>query len=436
MTTPTLHDRLADLAREAPAGSADPGLWDAGVRRHRRRRAAALAAGAAVVALIGGVGVSVGLGSDIDRSVPPADVPFGELHLPRTVYPPSEWANGTAETGPPGPLAAVSIAARSEPEGWTGVRRGTAVFGVSAVDGTTVFLDLPGAPANFMGSGTLTLSPDGTKVGYDQYRGRQLVGWSVYDAVTGEVTRLRDPRQEVLRGRDLFEIAFSGDSRYLQTDYSPTGSDGSRDDTFVVWDVETGAPIEAEGAGHYWLPNLGSAPSGIVWSRKNETFTFDPATGVTTTAETPYDVIEWSVAPDGRSSAAVAFGEATRDPWRLFAGAQQLDPDISPDDLLGWRDAHVVVVGSLPDHRISYLDVRTGEQVASDRMGVEGDDNDPLMWPVYAADLWANDLVDGVRPPSVGDPRVGPWEVAGWATAAAGLAALGAWLVRRRRVRP
>ena len=34
----TLHDRLADLAGEAPHPSADPDLWDRGRRYGRRRR--------------------------------------------------------------------------------------------------------------------------------------------------------------------------------------------------------------------------------------------------------------------------------------------------------------------------------------------------------------------------------------------------------------
>ena len=50
--------------------------------------------------------------------------------------------------------------------------------------------------------------------------------------------------------------------------------------------------------------------------------------------------------------------------------------------------------------------------------------------PAYAADLWANDLVDGVRPPTVHDPRL-PWWVAG-GVALVALIALRLW---RRRVR-
>lgn len=433
----SLHDRLADLANvvdhTAKPGDEASDLWEAGRRRHRRRRAQALAATAAAVAVLAGGGLALGL-PDRGGEPTPADVPFEQLHLPRTVHAPSPWAGGTAETGPPGPLAALSIASRNEPEGWTGVRHGQGVFGVSAVDGSAVFLDLPGAQPDMLGSGMLALSPDGTKVGYDRYREGQLVGWSVYDTVTGDVTRLRDPRQPVLRGRDAFEIAFSGDSRYLQTNYSPTGSDGSRDDTFVVWDVRTGERIEAEGTGHYWLPSPGSAPSGIVWSRNRQTHLFDPLTGRTTVEESPYEVVEWSVGPDGATSVAIAFGEARRDPWRLFAGETELDPGISPDDLLGWRDAQTVVLASLPTHEVRYVDVRTGEVVGSERLRVAGDEG-PLFWPQYAADLWVNELVEGVRPPRTSDPRVGPAEVAAWAVGIAVAGGLVTWLVRRRRAR-
>ena len=283
--------------------------------------------------------------------------------------------------------------------------------------------------------GTLTLSPDGTKVGYNRYDGSTLVGWAVYDTITGTTVVLEDPAQPEIRGTDVFEIEFSGDSRYLQTNYSRTGSDGSRDDQLVVWDAETGDAVPAEGAGHFWLPSLGSGPSGIVWSRGGRTFTFDPASGRRSTVEVPQEVIEWSSAPAGDASAYIAFGDKERDPWRLFSGdGRELDLDGDIDDLLGWRNQEVVVVATLPDHGIRYVNLRTGA-VRTDRMAVEDDGDDFLMWPSYAADLWANDLVDGVHASDAEDPRLSVRELVGW-LAAAGVIAVGVgWLVRRRRVR-
>lgn len=40
----SLHDRLADLAEDAPVGAPTPDLWTAGVRRGRKVRAATVAA--------------------------------------------------------------------------------------------------------------------------------------------------------------------------------------------------------------------------------------------------------------------------------------------------------------------------------------------------------------------------------------------------------
>ena len=72
-----------------------------------------------------------------------------ELHLPRTVYAPSPWAEGTDELGPPGPLAVLAGGERKVRDGLTGSRSYPSYYGVSAVDGSARFLDLPlgGAPA-------------------------------------------------------------------------------------------------------------------------------------------------------------------------------------------------------------------------------------------------------------------------------------------------
>ncbi|GAA4365842.1 hypothetical protein [Nocardioides caricicola] len=427
----TLHDRLAELADEAPPGGPLPELWSTGVRRHRRRRAILVGAAAALVAIT--VGVVLGLPGGAERSVPPADVPFEQLHLPRSVWAPSEWADGTDELGAPGRLAVVSLATRSSPDGWTGVRQGTEPFGVSAVDGSAVWLDLPDVEPDMLGLGTLTLSPDGTKVGYSVYDGRRLSGWNVYDTTTGETLRLRDERQQVLRGVDAFEIAFSGDSRYLQTNFSPTGSDGSRDDRLVVWDVETGAQIPAEGTGYYWLPNLGSGPQGVVWSRGGRTFTFHPADMTRSSVEVPQRVVEWSDGPMLRSSAYISFGDRDRDPWQLRAGdGRVLDAGIQADDLLGWRDESTVVVAQLPYREVRFVDVTTGEVTASERLELPENGERVFLTPVYAADLWANELVDGVEPPDAHDPRFNPWGVA---LGAGVLVVAGALVWWRRRVR-
>lgn len=426
----TLHDQLADLADEAPPGGPVPGLWQQGVRRQRRRQATRLGAvAAAVVVLVALAGFLRPTAPDEPR---PVQVPFGQLHLPRTVYPPDRWADGTDETGPPGPLAVVSTTYRNRAVGLRDAQEELRPFGVSAVDGKAVFLDLVGGNG-LLSDTSLTLSPDGRKVGYIRYgQGEEVLGFGVYDTVTGETVLLDDPDRPVLQVFS-YDLTFSGDSRFLQTSYSLTGSRGSRDHSLVVWDVDTGEPVVAEPAGHYWLPTMGRAPSGIVWSRGRQVHTFDPTTGRRSSFRADVDVFMASWGPDGRAFAAVAPGETDQDDWRLFAGPsstdlREMELPIVPDHVLGWRDDRHVLVRELPRRGVVEVDVRTGRAtpVPLKTSGQEVD------LPVYAADLWANPLVDGVRPPDASDPRL-PWLVGGAAGLVVSVGALVLGLRWRRR---
>lgn len=423
-----LRDRLADLAEDAPTTvGTGRDLWRQGVRRRRRRTAAGVGVAATVVALVG-----VGL-PDVRTPEPaPADSSFSELHLPRTVYAPDPWTEGTAEAGPPGPLAAIGYAQRNLAEGVLDVREVFTLFGVSAVDGRTVFLDLPastdGTGSTRLGYGVSSLSPDGTKIGYVRYEegpgrdgelGRDpftdeteqvhVVGWNVYDTLTGEVTELRVPGMPEIRGTDMFELEFSGDSQYLLTNFSLTGSQRSRDDSFVAWDVDTGEQHVVEGTGHHWLPEPAPAPTGVAWTRGRQIFHVDPSTGERSTLTAPRELVTASFGPDGRAIAYVGHRPAPPSkavPWRLYAGqslaaARRLRIDIAADELLGWRDDRRVVVQQLPDHAVRVVDVVTGDH-QDEGVRREGD----VMWLQYAADLWRNPLVDGVES-SAADPR--PW---------------------------
>ena len=428
----TLHDRLAELAEESPPSGPAPDLWDRGVRRHHKRRIAALAAVVAAVALIGGTGAAVRLQSD-PRPTPPVDVPFGELHLPRHVYPPSPWAEGTDELGPPGPLAAVGIAERNQRQGLTGKTTVGALYGVSAVDGSVRFLDLQGPRAGAPIFGLwYTVSPDGTKVGYVRGRGDSIVGWAVYDTTTGETTELSDPRVQQLTNQPVgFDLGFSGDSRYLQTDYSWSGSTEGEDLEMVVWDVTSEERYTAEGAGHHFLPNMGSGPHGIVWARGRQIFTFDPETGSTTARDVPRKVVWASYGPDGQDLAYIADGATPDADWQLHAGGRVLElasDNFYLDRLAGWRDADHLVVQGAQEQGHQIVDVRTG---AAERVATPG----AYEGISVASDLWANDLVDGVRPPTAQDPRPSRGQLAlgvgGMVVLLAGLAGI---LVRRRRV--
>lgn len=439
-----LRDRLVDLAEEAPATvAAGRDLWRAGERRHRRRRVAAVATTTAVLLAVGLLGSLRPLETP---SPDPAEAPASDLHLPRTVHAPDSWTESTREAGPPGPLAVVSLAHRSLPDGLTGTRQTLEPFGVSALDGSAVFLDLPGGrthEGSQLGYGALALSPNGRKVGFSNFEqdpGAEfphVSGWDVYDTVTGEITELRVPGMRKIRGMDAFEIAFTGDSRYLLTNYSPTGSDGSRKDALVAWDVETGEPVVAEGTGYYWLPNLGSGPEGVVWARDRRILTFHPGTGRTEVATVQNEVVTASFGPDRRALAYVGHRPSRPNqavPWHLYVGesVDDLDRvrlDLDPGQILGWKSEHEVVVG---DHRrgVRFVDVRTGQHDTAPRPQWTGE---LLMSPLYAADLWRNPLVEGVEPAAAPDPRW--WLRPPLWVAAALLSLAGLLAVRRRRAR-
>lgn len=416
--TEQLHQRLADLAGDvATPAAADPaGLWRAGKRRQRRRTAAGAVAAAAVV--LGIVGVGVVLPS---RQVPaPVTPPPSKLHLPDHLYSPSPWSKGTAELGEIGPLAAIRSAQRYEPEGWTGKRvEPAALAGVSAVDGTTRFLDL-GLDDRYRqpwdGPST-ALSPDGTKLGFVLERekpgvanGVVLEGWAVYDTVTGKLRMLHDPDAKAITP-SLVDLTFTADSRWLVTSYSPGAEvESNRTDSLVVWNAETGERVVAEGPGKYWSPNVGSDPAGLLWSDIRTVHRFDPATGQRSHFALPEAVVFASFGPDRRAFAYIG-GDWTPGPdggidgktWRLYVGPdrQRLrQVPASPGELgyvVGWRDRwHVVVSGW--NATVLTVDVRTGDVIRSSMIDGNG-------MAAVAGDLVANPSVPGVRPPAAHDPR-------------------------------
>lgn len=448
----TLHDRLAGLADEAPPALPSTGLWARGRRRQRDRRLAAAVAVVVVVALAGGVATSLG---SYDEQPAPADTPFEGLHLPRTVNAPSPWAEGTAEAGPPGLLAALSGAPRKVAEGLWGSQEYLSYFGVSAADGSVRFLDLPapdssGVPGDQLGmpgevgaTGEVALSPDGRKIGFVRYEGpdertRRLLGWGIYDTVTGETRLIGVQERGEAAATSYFEIAFTGDSRHLLTRYSRTSPATLRTDELVAWDVETGEGVVVEGPGKYWMPSLGSAPDGVVWSRQRRTHIFDPETRTTTDFLVPRSVVQASWGPGQRSFAYIGHRVVGPDEpatWHLYAGTSREDArrvllDLQPGRILGWRDATHVVVD---DHR---TDVRIVDVVTGDAESLE------LSWhgqlfpaPQYAADLWANELVPGVDPEDAHDPRRPTQLALGVLAILAALAALAGLFAWRRRAR-
>lgn len=444
----TLRDRLEDLASDAPAPPpAYAGeLWTRGKRRQRRRVAGAVVAAAAVAAVA--VGVPMQLGPRSAEPSPVTTLPSEDLHLPDRVLPPAGWSAGTADAGEIGPLAAIGDAQRLEVDGLLGEQQHHAIFGVSAVDGTSRFLDLgldDGEPVPWLGP-YVALSPDGRKVAFvreeyvpDGLDGQETVavGWGVYDTVTGELTELSDPAVPRLAGHDTSDLAFTGDSRHLMTAYSFDGT--WQNHAFVLWDVETGERTVVEPPGHRWLPSSGPAPRGVLWAREHQVHAFDPATGERSSFRLPHAVVMPSVGPDESAFAYIGGdwqrGTGEEDggihgPWRLYAGPdrqhlEQLPLPFEPGLVVGWRDERRVVVSDHHD-RYAVVDVHTGDTEVVRIQGTGGSSSQ------LAADMWANQLVPGVEPPDAADPRTRWWAAGGVVVA---LAVLGGLVLRRRRVR-
>ncbi len=127
----TLHDRLAELADDAPTGGAPAAeLWARGKRAHRLR-AAALAATLLVVGAVGtGIGVRLADG-DGNRSGP---APAGTVGITLPIeYPVGEELPDLGDT--PGPLAAIWLARAGggAPEA-VGLVAETGTFGTLPID--------------------------------------------------------------------------------------------------------------------------------------------------------------------------------------------------------------------------------------------------------------------------------------------------------------
>lgn len=432
----SLEDRLDDLAGDAPYDGVPPAdLWDRGVRRARARRAGALASVVAVVALVAG---ATTLGRTGPPEPLPAEVPFERLHLPATVNTPGTWSD---EEGPAGPLAALGIALRTRPQGLLDERQSVAIFGVSAVDGQARWVDPPGVDVDAESLvGWYALSPDGRWLGWSRHGTTRrdgtvgpLVGWAVMDTVTEEVRNLSDPT--VPRpGETMADLTFSGDSRYLVTSYEAPDAPATGGHQLVAFDVGTGAPTVLEEPGERWLPNPGSAPTGVVWSRGRRVHRADPATGARATYPLPQSVVAASWGPDGEAFAYVGRRPGP-DPsrWRLYAGRSLADArgralplDVEPRQVLGWRDERHVVVGHFrTDVRV--VDVVTGEYEILDLAG----QGEPFNPPLLAADLWRNPLAEPAEPEGTSDPRA-PYR---WGGGALLLLAVGGLVLRRRRTR-
>jgi hypothetical protein len=435
-----------DIQREpgedsnAPRGmeEAATGVRESHGRRYVTRTAGVLAVIVCVVALV--VGVTAALPTAWSEPIPVAGRSAG-LHLPRIVNAPGAWSD---DESPQGPLAAIALATRNKTEGLTGRREQFQLFGVSAADGHSAWINLPGVDAEDRDLvGWFALSPDGRWIGWSQERAPRrpggnvrLLGWAVMDTTTGKVRRVADPAHRRLR-ETVADLAFSADSQYLLTSYETPHAPRRRGHQFVAWDVHDGTPTVLEKPGHYWLPNLGSAPASVVWSRRGIVYRDNLATGQRSSYAVPQSVIEASWGPDDTAFAYIGTPlDRNRAPWRLYAGRtlaaardHAVPIDVDPGQLLGWRDDRHVVVGHFRS-TVHVVDVVTGDFYKLDMAGYGKVLNAPLL----ADDLWQNPLTTPAEPTETTDPRA-PFRWAGGTLLALLALTTGAMVLRRKQAR-
>lgn len=278
--TQQLREAFRDLDdRPLPPAPDSRALWRRGRRRQRVRQGMAAAAVLAVVAAGGSWWATAPLAQD---ELPPVDAPAEQLRLPDAVREPEVWVRSIEQTGAPGPLAVV--AQTTTRDFW--LRERERWFGVSAVDQDYHWLDLPGM-AEGEAAG-VALSPDGRYLGYHlggtptgDAPQSDVVGFGVYDTVTGDVVERRIPTRHGL-SVDLDGLLWSSDSRRLVVTYAQWRAMQGLSDFAVTesWTPRTGRAIELSVFdGQRFDGDLG-ASAGRVWTWKERRLVgVDPANG-------------------------------------------------------------------------------------------------------------------------------------------------------------
>ncbi len=166
----TLHDRLAELAVDAPTGGAPPAeLWARGKRVHRTRAAALVVSLVAVIAVGTAIGTRFADGDGRRSGLVPATERVG---LPIT-YPVGKDLPNLGNA--PGPLAAIWLtpsAGSGAPE-VVGLVASSGRFGTLPINVSAGYLD----PLAYF-----ALSPDGRRIAYDTPAG----GLLVHDLASGQ----------------------------------------------------------------------------------------------------------------------------------------------------------------------------------------------------------------------------------------------------------
>jgi len=373
-----------------------------------------------------------------------------EPRLPTVVNAPGTWSDAT---GPAGTVAAVGIATRTSPVGLFDEHETLAHFTTSALDGSSSWLELPGFSLDQWGFvGGVAVSPNGRWLAWVRVAGRPdaaepyddlgqiragIAGWSILDTTTGSVRELAVEGFDRVRPT-MADLAFSGDSKFLLTSFETPDQPrtSSRAHQFVAWGVSDGTPHVLEDPGFYWLPSLGSAEHGVVWSRRNRVFRADPETGHRSEVDLPRTVLMASWAPGDAGFAYIGRDAAKRGSGPkdqlLYVGLTPATadrvvelPESSPiGEFLAWRDSTHLVLG---DYRRSVyvVDITDGSHEVIDMAGYGKQVNTPNL----ATALWSEPMRAPRSPTGTTDPRR-PWR---WAGFTVSVLMLGGVVLARRR---
>lgn len=419
MTT-SLHDRLADLADDAPPGGPVPDLWNRGRRYHRRRRAGAIVVGTAVVVLLGVLGTLTW------QRAEPEPLPAGPtdgLRLPDRFYDPSRRLPTTHEDGPLGRLAAV-----------LGSEGG--LVGVSGSTGVYRRLDLPGWSWDDqpLGSSDIAVSADGRWVGYWYVEDGRVAGVAAYDAVTDEVTR-HDVDSEF--GLSPNGMAWVGDRLwYSSAAFLDATGTSARGGSTTVWSPSDGEAQEVPLSRSPSFGNETTSGDRVVEQDRRGVAFYSPEAQPERLRVGPSFGGPVPVSPDGgRLAVLLDPTPSSTDDTPLPVAVLTPDgdggtvsrrvPDLRTNALVAWRDDRHLVVWTYGQEAYQLVDVDTG--ATSDFVTPA-----PAWAPGMhvAADAWSAPTYHATPPPTPLDPRL-------VTAVAVAVVVIGGWalLLWRRRVR-
>ena len=446
-TEPSLHERLAALADQAPPGGPMADLWDRGRRYQRRRRGGtALIVGLTAVVLLAVVGTVWTRMPDDVQVATPSDA----LGLPDRLYEPSPWLPGTDETGPIGPVVAVM---GGEDASWS--NSSNAVVGVSRT-GEYAILDLPDLAGTAPDS--VAVSPDGRYVAYwftgetagepnrldVQGLALPVVGVAVYDTTTGDVRRDAVPTEH---GLSVEGLAFGGSTVWFAFGQYDTAEPADASDisssglTTVAWDLTTDARTQRPTSPPLAITTSAGDALAFTNGQRLTELTVDGRSAERPRFDVPVET-QVAVSPSGERWAALrdtdgSVGQVPLSKPEPVVVATSNGrgglvttpvPGQEASAVVGWRDDdHVVVLRYGSDGGYFSVDVGSG---ASTRLF----DLNRVMWEpglMIPQNGWQAPQFDAPAPAQPMNPRTATLVAAG--TMLAGLVALVLW--RRRRVR-